>query len=561
MPLAERQAIGHAAVWQLVNATLQVLSFGTGDEVQYACMTVVIELMRRCNIHKQDAVSGMVDSYGSAERVVGGLLRVVEEGGDDEKVRNKWAQGKRKGIGVLGLGTGVGALGGGWTDAIAALGRGMAVRGVGGVGMGMELGMEPYVVGFPEVEEETEVQGEVCEKALAVLCILCMPKKGNDYAAALDGEGEGSVGFKRLYSMLGRWLVEPKAALVGYYLVMGSRKFRTFTLARTDPDAVVVPLLAVLRRKCGVGKDGGDAYVAGTVLLRLTSDKGFCEAIDQIRVSQEGVELIEEGGRLGGEDVKLSGMVMLVCARVVQQSLVVKRQRPDVFLGGVCLAVLANVAADVTGLHPVAAERLVALVEFLGRRRTKAMILAAKLGEMPARPPRISESPRLLGEEEDEEIEGMDGKIGAFERSGVFIQRLSEMIGTSLEVVVGALRARSGVSANKHLVYTLLHREGVLKADGVCRVSAKCEALCHMLGRIVEFLWEFMEGSGGGRGGISVERVFEVIERRGRQVGNDVWGELPDMRFTFQQDKEADFEHKYAWQLIHRMSTSTTDVK
>jgi hypothetical protein len=75
----------------------------------------------------------------------------------------------------------------------------------------------------------------------------------NPYRAALLGlhdlphrnTGDDSAySFSRLYEMLGVWIVDPRGALVAYHLIAGNRRFRTFVLARTDPDVILLPLLA-----------------------------------------------------------------------------------------------------------------------------------------------------------------------------------------------------------------------------------------------------------------------------------------------------------------------------
>lgn len=474
-----------------------------------------------------------------------------------------------------------------------------------------DLGMDPYALpaelggNSPKVNETEEalredgegtvIEGKsvlLAERALELLCVLCVPREGNPFRETLcalkdlvKGEHQGGLAdsFSMLYETLGKWMAHPTAALFAYCLLTGSRRFRTFTLARTDPDVLLVPLLASLRRRCALGSIAADAYIPAAIVLMLTGDKGFCEAIDMITVPNSALDLIEGTVRFGTEEIALSGITLLVCSRVVQQSLVLRRRVPDCFLAGICLSIMGNVSADVTNLHSLAAERLLSLVEFLGRRRKKAVFLVAHSGDMPIQPPRISDSPRRVAKDVSiEKLAGMDvytaanAKLSAFEKSQKFLNQLSDFIGLSLEVIVSVLRSRSAVSANRHLVYTLLHREVILDSEQVSKASIKCEALSHMLRRMIAFFGTFIDESGDAQGdktvkrskhirgaptGISVERVFHIIDRKARHVPQDVFEGLPEARFMYDElERSEDFVEPYSWSLVTRTSRDGLDL-
>lgn len=637
---AERVAIGHATLWQLHTAALQIIisTWQSKDHHQLvlACVDIILlAVARRVRESAEDgaSLSGLAEivaTYPRGGDVLTALISLVEAAMSDvqlpQLLGEEPAGGARtKGMaeGVFGKGTvamalaasanGFGLGGMGWNEALVALGERMSIRGL-GVSSGEErgalgLGMDPYALhaevggvlegrGITEADPDDARAREgrlaLAERALELLCVLCVPREGNRYHQALCGltdmgAGESEDGwdighsFSRLYEMLGEWMAHPKAALFGYYLLTRSRRFRTFTLSRTDPDVLLLPLLASLRRRCTLGNVAADAYIPAAIVLMLTSDKGFCEAIDMITVPSAGLEFIEDQSRLGNEEIALSGITLLVCARVVQQSLVLRRRVPDCFLAGMCLAIMGNVSGYVTNLHPLPAERLLSLVEFLGRRRKKAVILFGHIEEMPAEPPRISESPRRVVDEAPvEKMMGKDiyaaasAKLSAFEKSSMFLGRLGEFIGNCLEVIVCVLRSRSVVSANRHMVYTLLHREAILDWEQVSKASAKCETLCHMLRRMVCFLSEHIDevgdvkGSVGGkknergkRGstGISVERVFEVIDKKARHLPADTFEGLPEVRLMYEEvDGAENFVEAYSWSLVMRSSEDEWEV-
>lgn len=435
----------------------------------------------------------------------------------------------------------------------------------------------------------------LAELSLALLALLCGPRPSSPFRKALcllkdsPRKAENTAlgySFSRLYEALGNWIAHPRAALLAYYLITGNRRFRTFTLARTDPDVLLIPLLGSLRKRCIIGGVAADAYIPAAILLMLTSDKGFCEAIDMINVPHSWLTFVEDKARIGSEAISLSGVILLVCARVVQQSLVLRRRMPECYLAGLCLSVMANVSEDVTNLHSLASERLLSLAEFLGRRRKKAVILACHREEMPSIPPRIGDSPRIRGQKGPpiEKIVGEDlylagsAKLSDFETSGTFLDQLADFIGMSLEIIAAVLRSRSVVSANRHLVYTLLHREAILDSEHVSKASVKCEALCHVLKQVVSFFGNLIDEStdpameGNKRAsfdrhstrssGISVERVFEVIDKNSRHLRADIFEGLPDVRFSYEEvGMSEDFTRTYSWSLAARSSDFFWDLE
>lgn len=301
-----------------------------------------------------------------------------------------------------------------------------------------------------------------------------------------------------------------------------------------------------------------------------------------ITVPNSWLTFIEGKSRLGNEPISLSGVVLLVCARVIQQSLVLRRRTPECFLVNVCLAIMANVSGDVTNLHSLAAERLLSLVEFLARRRKKALLVAKHSKEMPMEPPRIGDSPRVRPQQsptvDNGQVVNSDiystatAKVSSFEKSMAFLERLSSFIGMSLEIIVSVLRSRSVVSANRHLVYTLLHREAILDMDQVTNASVKSASLSHMLRRMIDFFGKYIDENGetskeGGSvrnvdanasaTGISVERVFSIIDKNARHLTPDVFEGVPELRFQYEElDGSEEFIRPYVWALAARQCES-----
>jgi hypothetical protein len=541
------------------------------------------------------------------------------------------------------------------------------------------------------------------EQALALVAVLCAPREDaatapgtpsgapapaegssqstrsvdNPYRTALLGlhdlpqrgsSDECAYSFSRLYESIGAWVDDPRGALVVYHLVVGNRRFRTFILARTDPDVLLVPLLAAMHARASPlsSTAPADVYIPAIIALVLSSDSGFCAAIDEITVPQSSLLWYEERARLSVAGVSLGGLVLLVCIRCVQQSVLSKRRVMESYLAATCMSIMGNVSSSVTGINNLAADRLVALTEFLGKRRRKAALTAAHEKEMPLSPPPVrngASSPRLrsvhtmcslpsgalpLGQaggvdarrlstvSTESNASSLDGSTlmgvhngehavaappstdrervafrlcGVEASEGECEETLTDLLGTLLEVIASILRSRSNVSVNRHLMYSLLHREAVFDSAHVGDVSARSRVVVACIRGAISFFSKRLDqpadaaaapakgvnGSGAapapktlipssdrvglslsgagvrirgggstpavsavftsGGPGVSVDRVFDVIDRHARMLPPDALHSLPELRFTYCQARTPrDFFLPYAWVLAMRDS-------
>lgn len=405
------------------------------------------------------------------------------------------------------------------------------------------------------------------EELLTLLAFLCRPTNDNlffqvicnledDPTVGADDGKEDFYSFSKLYDILGQVMTDPKGAYLGFLLLVRNKRFRTFAMARTDPDVLFMPLLASLRARCSVGAVPADGYVAAAILLVLTSDKGICGAINDLTVPETWLPLMADRARLTGDTLTVGEAVLVVCARVVQQSLVTRRKLAEEYLCGICLGVLGNVAPKITNIQPFVAERVVSLIEFLGRRRRRAVAQVIETCDV---------SKHNFISKQDVQ-------------SCALIEKLSKMIGMTLEIIVGILRARSTVAANKHLVYVLMQRDGGLDGEHIAGSSVKARALVHMIGRMVHFFGDCVEqystnmstvrstGHVAARStgshdvpGISVERVFEAIEQNARFLDRNVFDGMPDLDFRLKECDSDNFLQVYAETLLDRLWKRTAE--
>jgi Dyggve-Melchior-Clausen syndrome protein len=441
---------------------------------------------------------------------------------------------------------------------------------------------------------------------------------------------ELAYSFSRLYEALGSWIDDQRGALVAYYLVVGNRRFRTYVLARTDPDVIVVPLVAAMHVRASVtlSPAPADIYIPAIISLILSSDPGFCAAIDEIMLPHSTLTWFDDRARLDSSGVSLSGIVMLVCIRCIQQSVITKRRAMESYLASICMSTIANISGSMTGINSLAADRLVALVEFVGKRQRKAAVIMTLEPEMPLLPPPVGKT--LSDKAEDlakeranttivysapdaslvmhvgqEESEVVFQMCGSEQTLAEYVATLSQLVGTGLEVVASVLRSRSNVSVNRHLMYSILHREAVFDVAHLeSNASARTRAVVGRIRGVIDFLSRHIDsphrptgsssfGIGGGGGasktvtgshqlmgsdakstksddaagassgvafGISVDRVFDVIDRYARMLPRDALGSLPELRFEYCESNSPDgFFLPYAWVLAMRESPLSWD--
>lgn len=454
------------------------------------------------------------------------------------------------------------------------------------------------------------------------------------------------VSFSSLYEALGKWCGEPRAALIAYLLIEGNKRFRTYVLARTDPDVLLIPLLAIVYTRSSALSPTApaDVYIPAIVLLILSSDSGFCDAINDISIPSSNLPWFADRIRLGGAGINLSGLVLLVCIRSIQQSLVAKRRVMESYMASVCMSVAANVSSSVSEISSLAADRLVALIDFIGKRRRRFLLLVDQDLSMPLSPPAVSvkasshngypclrsthtschrdcvtksrstasdadrhahssmSSPRGSGAaavNASEVCKVVFLKCGTEASDVDSVETLGELMGTALEIVTSILRAASNVCMNKHLVYSLLHKEALFTSSSVADVSPRVNVLIERIRSLIRFFGGFLEAeaavakdqsisttalatpttydlSSAAKGSyavtdgvqesnsralgirteaLSVDRVLDMIDRCSRKFPTHILGGLPDIRFEYCEALSSfEFFLPHAWVLAMRDS-------
>ena len=350
------------------------------------------------------------------------------------------------------------------------------------------------------------------------------------------------VPFKELHDALAAALPEPGAALLLYLLLHGNTDFLEYALSRTDPEALLTPLLRLLHESRSLPPN--QLYMVLIILLLLSQDVGLMAATQTAMVSS--VPWYTE--RVLGP-ISVGSLLVLLLVRTVQSNLA-KGETHDAYVNTNCLAALANVAPTLRKMHPAAARGMLALVDVFIRKysrharragRSDAAV-AADSAELSATPGGTSADG---GASADGDAEGL--------------QLAADCLRIALEVINLTLSA--GPAINEHLVYSLLERPGLVEP---LRGHEQFSDLLENLDLVLEFFGATLNGPApGAEGGDptaapSTHTVATVLGHI-RDVGREWRGErmraFPDLKFTYEQEAHPEeFFTPYLWNVVYDAS-------
>ncbi|ELK05623.1 Dymeclin [Pteropus alecto] len=133
------------------------------------------------------------------------------------------------------------------------------------------------------------------------------------------------INFNSLYTALCEQQTSDQATLLLYTLLHQNSNIRTYMLARTDMENLVLPILEILYHV--EERNSHHVYMALIILLILTEDDGFNRSIHEV----------------------------------------------DKYLHTNCLAALANMSAQFRSLHQYAAQRIISLFSLLSKKHNKVL--------------------------------------------------------------------------------------------------------------------------------------------------------------------------------------------
>ncbi|KAL7975994.1 hypothetical protein Chor_011762 [Crotalus horridus] len=161
------------------------------------------------------------------------------------------------------------------------------------------------------------------------------------------------INFNSLYTTLCEQQNSDHATLLLYSLLHQNSNVRTYMLARTDMENLVLPILEILYHV--EERNSHHVYMALIILLILTEDDGFNQSIHEIilkNITWYSERVLTE--------ISLGSLLILVVIRTIQYNMTRTR---DKYLHTNCLAALANMSAQFRSLHQYAAQRIISFTE------------------------------------------------------------------------------------------------------------------------------------------------------------------------------------------------------
>ncbi|CAH7089301.1 Dym [Phodopus roborovskii] len=157
------------------------------------------------------------------------------------------------------------------------------------------------------------------------------------------------INFNSLYTALCEQQASDQATLLLYTLLHQNSNVRTYMLARTDMENLVLPILEILYHV--EERNSHHVYMALIILLILTEDDGFNRSIHEVilkNITWYSERVLTE--------ISLGSLLILVVIRTIQYNMTRTR---DKYLHTNCLAALANMSAQFRSLHQYAAQRII----------------------------------------------------------------------------------------------------------------------------------------------------------------------------------------------------------
>ncbi|KAM6294059.1 dymeclin isoform 9-T9 [Aegotheles albertisi] len=171
------------------------------------------------------------------------------------------------------------------------------------------------------------------------------------------------INFNSLYTALCEQQKCDQATLLLYMLLHQNTNVRTYVLARTDIENLVLPILEILYHV--EERNSHHVYMALIILLILTEDDGFNRSIHEVILKN-----INWYAERVLTEISLGSLLILVVIRTIQYNMTRTR---DKYLHTNCLAALANMSAQFRSLHQYAAQRIISLFSLLSKKHNKVL--------------------------------------------------------------------------------------------------------------------------------------------------------------------------------------------
>ncbi|XP_011524340.1 dymeclin isoform X3 [Homo sapiens] len=280
------------------------------------------------------------------------------------------------------------------------------------------------------------------------------------------------INFNSLYTALCEQQTSDQATLLLYTLLHQNSNIRTYMLARTDMENLVLPILEILYHV--EERNSHHVYMALIILLILTEDDGFNRSIHEVilkNITWYSERVLTE--------ISLGSLLILVVIRTIQYNMTRTR---DKYLHTNCLAALANMSAQFRSLHQYAAQRIISLFSLLSKKHNKVLEQATQ---------------SLRGS-----LSSNDVPLPDYAQD---LNVIEEVIRMMLEIINSCLT--NSLHHNPNLVYALLYKRDLFEQF---RTHPSFQDIMQNIDLVISFFSSRLLQAGAE---LSVERVLEIIKQ------------------------------------------------
>ncbi|XP_059098834.1 dymeclin-like isoform X2 [Tigriopus californicus] len=322
--------------------------------------------------------------------------------------------------------------------------------------------------------------------------------------------------FSLLFETLCQTMHKEESTLVLYILLHRNSHFRTYLLASSNIEALMIPILKTLY----FAKDSTNhhIYMSLIVLLILSEDDLFSTSVHDIMLKN-----VEWYAERTLSQISLGGIVILVIIRTIQYNMLKMR---DKYLHSNCLASLANMSGQFKNLHPYVSQRLIAMFESLAKKHSRLIGTLHNVGE----------------------IEGLSDDSPLAEALAD-VSALEEVLRMILEIVNSCLFHQ--IKANANLIYALLYKKEVFQPF---LTHPNFQDICQNIQLIISFFQARLDLTQDKKERIlSVTEVQDVIRETAFGFPKEKLARFPDLKFKYvEEEQPEDFFVPYLWSLASR---------
>ncbi|XP_052011671.1 dymeclin isoform X2 [Apodemus sylvaticus] len=319
------------------------------------------------------------------------------------------------------------------------------------------------------------------------------------------------INFNSLYTALCEQQTSDQATLLLYTLLHQNSNVRTYMLARTDMENLVLPILEILYHV--EERSSHHVYMALIILLILTEDDGFNRSIHEVilkNITWYSERVLTE--------ISLGSLLILVVIRTVQYNMTRTR---DKYLHTNCLAALANMSAQFRSLHQYAAQRIISLFSLLSKKHNKVLEQATQSLRGP--------------------LSCSDAPLPDYAQD---LSVIEEVIRMMLEIINSCLT--NSLHHNPNLVYALLYKRDLFEQF---RTHPSFQDIMQNIDLVISFFSSRLLQAGAE---LSVERVLEIIKQGVVALPKDRLKKFPELKFKYvEEEQPEEFFIPYVWSLVY----------